>query len=123
MNEIVKIVCLGLLSACIDAVWLFLQSTRFSEIVQDIQTDRPMKMRIWGGIPVYIAIGYLVTQMPSAPRAFLAGLTSYAIYDFTQIATLDRYPLSFALADSSWGGVLFALTWWVGNKMGILRVN
>ena len=122
MKEITKILCLAFIAACIDVFWLLLQSSWVQDIIRDIQGGRAMNMRLWAAIPVYLAAGYLITQVPSAPRAFLAGFTSYAIYDFTQISLLDRYPFAFAISDSLWGGVLFSLTWWVGNQFGILNL-
>jgi uncharacterized membrane protein len=33
----------------------------------------------------------------------------YAVYDFTTLSIFDKYPLSVAIQDTLWGGVLFAL--------------
>ena len=82
-----------------------------------------MNVRLWGAIPVYLAIGYLVSQIHSAPRAFLAGMCTYAVYDFTQIVTFDKYPVWFAMADSLWGGLLVSLVWWVGVHLGLTTPN
>ena len=82
-----------------------------------------MNARIWGVVPIYLAIGYLVSQIHSAPRAFLAGMCTYAVYDFTQIVTFDKYPVWFALADSLWGGFLMSLVWWVGVHLGLTTPN
>ena len=54
-----------------------------------------MQLRPWAGIPVYLALGYLVTQAKSAPRAFLLGLCTYAVYDFTQPSMLDKIDLAY----------------------------
>jgi uncharacterized membrane protein len=93
------------------------------DIVRDIQADRSMNVRLWPAVPIYIALGYLVSEVHSAPRAFLTGLATYAVYDLTQLVTFDKYPLWFALADSIWGGVLMALTWWVGLQFGLTSSN
>ena len=119
MNDLQKVLGLAVLSVIIDLPWLFIQGQTVQDIVQDIQADRSMNVRLWAGVPVYLAIGYIVSQLHSAPRAFLAGMATYAIYDFTQIVTFDKYPLWFALADSLWGGVLVSLVWWVGLQMGL----
>jgi uncharacterized membrane protein len=119
MNDLQKVLGLAVLSLIIDLPWLFTQGQTVQDIVQDIQANRSMNARLWGGVPAYLAIGYIVSQLHSAPRAFLAGMATYAIYDFTQIVTFDKYPLWFALADSLWGGVLVSLVWWVGLQMGL----
>ena len=47
--------------------------------------------------------------MPITADAFFIGLSTYAVYDFTNYATLAKYDISFAIADSLWGGVLFSI--------------
>jgi len=123
MNTIQKIVALALLTAVIDLPWLFIQGPAVQEIVRDIQADRSMNVRLWGAVPVYLALGYLISEIHSAPRAFLAGMATYVVYDFTQIVTFDKYPLWFSLADSPWGGVLSDLVWWAGLQFGITCAN
>jgi len=119
MNELVKILLLAVGLVILDLPWLIIQGPWVQDIILNIQANRSMSPRLWGGIPVYLALGYLVTQVHSAPRAFLAGVCTYAVYDFTQIVTFDKYPIAFAVADSLWGGVLMALTWWIGSKVGL----
>jgi len=119
MNELVKILLLAVGLVILDLPWLIIQGPWVQDIILNIQANRSMSPRLWGGIPVYLALGYLVTQLHSAPRAFLAGVCTYAVYDFTQIVTFDKYPIAFAVADSLWGGVLMALTWWIGSKVGL----
>ncbi len=123
MNDLQKVLGLAVLTVLIDLPWLYIQGPRFQDLVRDIQVDRSMNVRLWGAIPVYLAIGYLVSQIHSAPRAFLAGMCTYAVYDFTQIVTFDKYPVWFALADSLWGGVLMSLVWWVGVHLGLTSQN
>lgn len=123
MNTIQKIIYLTGLIAILDLPWLFIQGPAVQDIVRDIQADRSMNVRLWGAVPVYIALGYLVSEIHSAPRAFLTGMATYAVYDFTQLVTFDKYPLWFALADSMWGGVLMALVWWVGLQFGLTSQN
>ena len=120
MNEPLRLIILALLLTVLDLPWLYIQGANVSDIVQRIQDDRPMNVRLWGGIPVYLALAYLLTQVTSAPRAFLLGMSVYAVYDFTQIVAFDKYPLSFAIADSLWGGVLMALGWWIATRLALL---
>jgi uncharacterized membrane protein len=48
-------------------------------------------------------------------------MCTYAVYDFTQIVTFDKYPIWFAIADTLWGGVLMALAWWILERMGLVN--
>jgi uncharacterized membrane protein len=123
MNDLQKILGLSLLALILDLPWLYIQGPAVQDIIRNIQVDRSMNVRLWGAVPVYLAIGYLVSQINSAPRAFLAGMATYAIYDFTQIVTFDKYPVWFALADSLWGGLLVSLIWWVGRHFGLTTSN
>jgi len=123
MNDFQKVLGLSLLTVIIDLPWLYIQGPAVRDLIQDIQVDRSMNVRLWGALPVYLAIGYLVSQIHSAPRAFLAGMCTYAVYDFTQIVTFDKYPLWFALADSLWGGLLMSLVWWTGLQFGLTEQN
>lgn len=123
MNDLQKVLGLAVLTVIIDLPWLYIQGPVVQDLIRDIQVDRSMNVRLWGAIPVYLAIGYLVSQIHSAPRAFLAGMCTYAVYDFTQIVTFDKYPVWFALADSLWGGLLMSLVWWVGVHLGLTTPN
>jgi uncharacterized membrane protein len=123
MNEVIKLLMLAGILLVADLPWLYIQGKAVQDIVSDIQADRAMNVRLWAGGPVYIALAYLLTQVTSAPRAFLAGLATYAVYDFTQVVTFDKYPLSFAIMDSLWGGVLMALAWWIGSHFNLVRSN
>jgi uncharacterized membrane protein len=123
MNDLQKILGLAVLSLVLDLPWLYIQGPAVQDLVRDIQADRSMNVRLWGAVPVYLALGYLVSQIHSAPRAFLAGMCTYAVYDFTQIVTFDKYPVWFAMADSLWGGLLLSLVWWVGVHLGLTTPN
>lgn len=123
MNDLVKLLCLSGLLVLVDLPWLYIQSSAVQDIISNIQGDRPMNVRLWAGVPVYLALAYLLTQITSAPRAFLAGVATYAVYDFTQVFTFDKYPLWFAIADSLWGGILMALVWWIGSHLNLVTPN
>lgn len=120
MNTFQKILTLAIGIGILDLPWLYIQGPWVSDIIQDIQADRVMNVRLWAAVPVYLALAYAVTQVSSAPRAFLLGLSIYAVYDFTQVVTFDKYPIGFAIADSLWGGVLMALTWWIARRLKVL---
>ena len=116
MNSALQILIIGIGMAILDAPWLILQGKWVWDFVEDIQGGRVPQTRVWAGVPVYLALAYLVTQAPNAPRAFLLGLCTYAVYDFTCLFIFDKYPLGFAIADSLWGGTLMAVVWWIANR-------
>jgi uncharacterized membrane protein len=58
--------------------------------------------------------------MKSPQEAFYVGAATYAVYDFTNLATLKNYDVKFAFADSLWGGILFYIGHTVLEKIGLL---
>ena len=120
MNEVIRLLALAAMLIVLDLPWLYIQGSWVQDFVRDIQVDRSMNVRLWGAIPVYLALAYLVTQVSSAPRAFLLGMSVYAVYDFTQIVVFDKYPLAFATLDSLWGGLLMALAWSLATRLNLI---
>jgi uncharacterized membrane protein len=123
MNEYAKILIIAIGMAVLDAPWLMYQSSWVQEFVREIQGGRSINMRLWPGIPVYLALAYIVTQQVSAPRAFLIGMCTYAVYDFTQLFSFDKYPLEFAVLDTLWGGLLVSFSWWLANRLGLVAAE
>ena len=96
----------------IDLPWLYAIGPWASKVVRGIQ-GTPLEMRVWPAIPVYLALGYLLSLAKSAEQAFAVGLATYAVYDFTLMSIFKKYPLEFAVADSLWGGVLM----WIAFRL------
>ena len=115
MNDLQKVLGLALLSAILDLPWLYIQGPWVQEFIRDIQADRSMNVRLWGGIPVYLALAYVVTQVSSAPRAFLLGMSIYAVYDFTQIVTFDNV--------STAGKLIFSIDIGATSKQLLLELS
>ncbi len=111
----------ALIIAAIDLPYLMLVSGQFRPMIAAIQGS-PLQFRMWAAIPVYFALGYLLTVASSLPgaswrHAALVGAATYAVYDFTNLATLTRYPLMFALQDTLWGGALMAIAFKVSQVL------
>jgi len=93
----------------IDSPWLIYQSYTGLESLVKVQGGRPIQMNIFAGIPVYLALAYLLIQQTTVYQALYAGLAVYAVYEFTNLSVFKDYSLGFAIADTLWGGILFAL--------------
>ncbi len=115
INQVIKN---SILIAAIDLPYLLLVSGQFRPMIAAIQGS-PLQFRLWSAIPVYLALGYLLTLAGGWREAALVGAATYAVYDFTNYATLKNYTLEFALRDTAWGGILFTLTWLALNKLGV----
>lgn len=75
----------------------------------------------WAAFVVYVLIplGIVLFALPRVdgerwlPSAlswgFVYGVVLYGVYDFTNYATLERWPLRLTFADILWGGVLCSL--------------
>ena len=99
----------------VDLPWLMVSAPYVSGMIQRIQGSG-LKMLYLPAAVVYLALGYLVLQTKTPLEAFYMGAATYAVYDFTNLATLKSYDFSFALVDTLWGGVLFALVRFVLNR-------
>jgi uncharacterized membrane protein len=117
--NILNYILVALLFVAVDSIWLYLGSGLSQHMVQAIQGS-PLKLRIWAGAVVYIALAYLVTLPKNNTDAFLLGFSTYAIYDFTNYAILDKYSLKFAVMDTTWGGILMTVVWNLGNYFKLL---
>jgi uncharacterized membrane protein len=95
----------------IDIPWLTLQLSASQKMFSDIQGGRAVHMTLWPAIIVYIALAYLLLLQSSASGAFLSGASVYAVYDFTNMTVFKDYSLTFAIADTLWGGVLFYIAY------------
>jgi len=91
----------------IDIPWLLFQLNSSQKMVSSIQ-GTPLRFKAWAALPVYIALGYLLTLQKSTIDAAKSGVCVYAVYEFTNMSIFEKYPLSFVIQDTIWGGVLFA---------------
>lgn len=108
--NILNYILVALLFVAVDSPWLILGSKFSQPMILAIQ-GVPLKLRMWAGAIVYFALAYLVTIPTNNTDAFMLGFATYAIYDFTNYATLSKYSLRFALMDSIWGGILMTIVW------------
>ena len=120
MQILIDALTLGLLACMIDVPWLLYTQPSSSKLIQSIQGS-PVSIRYAPAAAVYVAIGFLISQARSPQTAAMIGAATYAVYDFTNYATLKNYDLTFALTDIVWGGVLFGLTALLAEKIGAFR--
>lgn len=117
--NILNYIYIALLFIAVDSVWLFLGSSLSHNMVKAIQGS-PLVIRWLPAAVVYVALAYLVHIPKNNTQAFLLGLSTYAIYDFTNYAILDKYSLQFALMDSLWGGLLMTVVWNLSHYFKLL---
>jgi uncharacterized membrane protein len=90
-----------------DSFWLFSGGQYAVRMHERIQGS-PVVFRYGAAGVVYLALAYLLSLAKSATQAFAMGLSTYAVYDFTNYALLKDYDIRFGIADTIWGGILFS---------------
>ncbi len=105
-----------LLLAVVDLPWLLMIGDTAQKLVLRIQGS-DLNLRFAPAFVVYLALAYLVLQVDTPMDAFKMGAATYAVYDFTNLAMFKNYTLSFALMDSLWGGILFAVVRYSLNRI------
>ena len=101
----------------LDIPWLLVQKM----VIQDPFYSGPQgTFRFIPAIIVYLALGYLLLQQTSATSAAAVGAATYAVYDFTLLAVRKDFSWFQAIADTTWGGILFYLAYQVLEKMNLV---
>ena len=113
-----QILLTAIVLVILDLPWLFFSQKYVNRMLLQIQGS-PVQLVYWAAGVVYIALAFLLLQMKSPNEAFYFGLATYAVYDFTNLATIKSYDPKFAVADSLWGGILFYMGHTVIQKLGI----
>jgi uncharacterized membrane protein len=110
MNTTTRLLMAAVILVAVDFLYLSFSSTFAKAMFERIQGS-PMKLNYLAAAIVYLALAYLLTRpyVDSATTAFGIGAATYAVYDFTNLATLKNYSVQFAIMDTLWGGTLFAL--------------
>ena len=103
----------------IDLPWLWLSSYVALPAYEKIQGGRPLHPRLAAALPVYLALAYLHSQQTSLAGAAATGAAVYAVYDFTLLTLFQDFSLWLAIADTLWGGALFALVFYIIKAAGV----
>ena len=114
---LLNLLTVAIIVSILDFIWIggYLLN-HFRPMIERVQKE-PMVVNPYYVIISYIILITLVTiiipKCSSIEEAFLIGFLVYAVYDSTNFATLKNWDFSIALVDSLWGGVLFALTYYI----------
>jgi uncharacterized membrane protein len=103
---------LGLVA--IDFAYLSVIKGHFARQIAAVQGS-PMVINLFGAVVTYVFLifglnYFIIRPGRSAQDAFLLGLVTYGVYDFTNLALLSKWQLFTAVTDTLWGGTLFYLT-------------
>ena len=112
-----KIIISTIVLLILDGLYIFINKNRFQDAVVNIQRV-VMKIKPEGALFVYLlligVINYFIIQKNRTPlEAFILGFCIYGIYDGTNYAMFKKWPLSVAIMDALWGGILFSATTYI----------
>ena len=108
-----NILGIGLAMLLLDAVYLrTVGITLFKPLIETIQSSE-LRVRLPYAAVVYAFMLlafylFIIRKKASVVEAFVLGVCIYGVFDFTNMALFDKYPLRVAIVDTVWGGVLFA---------------
>jgi uncharacterized membrane protein len=103
-----QMIIAAILFVLVDLPWLLTAGQYALRMTERIQGS-PVILQYGPALVVYIAVAYLVYQVNTVQEAALLGAATYAVYDFTSLTVLKKYEWQIAVADSLWGGALFAI--------------
>jgi uncharacterized membrane protein len=115
---IFTVITLAVAALVLDLPWLMISSQWSGDMIRDIQGSALVINPI-PAVIVYLALGFLATIPTTPAESFGLGAATYAVYDFTNLATLKKYQPLFAVVDTFWGGVLFTLLFYVRSFFSI----
>jgi uncharacterized membrane protein len=116
---------LMLLSAIVmislDFVYLNVMKGYFANQVKNVQCSA-LKLNYFGAAICYIflIVGlnyFIIKPRKSVSDAFLLGLVIYGVYETTNYALFSNWSIVSVIIDTLWGGLLFASTTYVVEKL------
>ena len=114
MLTLLKIFIIVLL---LDSIYLNVISQYFMTLVKTVQGSE-LQINYTGAIFCYCFIVFMIyyfiiKEKKSINDAFILGMSTYAIFEFTNMAIFNNW-LSFVIyIDIVWGGLLYALTTYI----------
>lgn len=105
----------------LDFVYLNLTKNYFMNQIKNVQGSA-LKVNYFGMVLCYIflivGINYFIIKPhKSVSDAFLLGLVIYGVYETTNYALFSNWSIFTVFIDTLWGGVLFASTTYIVEKM------
>jgi uncharacterized membrane protein len=113
-NMIKTVAIAAITMLMLDGVYLNAIGTQYGEQVAKVQRTA-MNIKMSGVVACYIflIVGlyyFILKENRSIFDAFLLGIVIYGVYDATTYAIFKHWSPVLAIADTLWGGILFALT-------------
>ena len=93
-----------------DLFFFWVNQTFLDKTVRAIQ-HKPITLKYSGAILCYVALTLILyrTLSLSYLDTFALGVAIYAVYEGTNYAIFDNWPIKMVIMDTLWGGILFVL--------------
>lgn len=120
-HHLYNFMSVAIVMAFIDFFYLSSMASFFNNLLIKIQGS-PITLNLFSTFLVYIALVsqlyYFVlknkdnykTKKQIIFDSFLIGLTTYAVYEYTNKAIFKKWTYKATIYDTLWGGILFSLT-------------
>lgn len=118
---IIDFLKLGLIFVVIDSVYLYSMSDYFNNLITNIQGSK-LKLKTIPTVLCYLFLlssiyYFLIYKKGSIKDAFLLGFFIYGVYETTNLAIFNSWNYKTAIIDTTWGGILFATTYYIFNRL------
>jgi uncharacterized membrane protein len=105
----------------LDFVYLSMIKDYFNNQVKMVQGS-PVKINFFGAAICYIFLitglnYFIIKPHKSVADAFLLGIVIYGVYETTNYALFSNWSILTVIMDTLWGGILFASTAYVVEKI------
>jgi len=118
MNNIISIAVLSIIFIAIDSLWLGVIARSFYSKGLGFVMDT---LRLFPALLTYILMSvglyvFVYTRFATEGLgtlllySFIFGALVYAVYDLTNLSFISKWPLSIAVVDVLWGGVVSTLS-------------
>lgn len=120
LNKVLSFVYIGIIMAILDYIYLSNISNFFKYSIYEIQNSE-LNIRFTPVILCYLLLifsvqHFIISKKGNLLDAFLLGVCIYGVFEFTNYATISKWPLKLVIIDTLWGGILFSLTTFIYVK-------
>jgi uncharacterized membrane protein len=102
----------------LDMIFFWVNQSFLQKTIRSVQ-GKPPQVRLVGALICYLALtGILYSSRKlSYKDTFLLGAAIYAVYEGTNYAIFQAWPLQMVILDTLWGGTLFVLVKYIVNYL------
>lgn len=121
MNHGKRIMVTACIFVALDMLYFTVAGGVFQRLIFKVQ-KAPLAFNFVGAflayIVLFISLDYFILEQQQGPlQAFKLGLAIYAVYELTNYALLKDWSASVVVMDTVWGGIVFALTTFLVQKI------